>query len=511
MAYRYDYGALMSANKTNNNFKPLSEVAGTADHTNYATSLLEAKGLTVGTTATDNVLSNLPALQNDSQVELAQNIASLSKSDTAVARGDKWGGSDDTMGKSWLEAVVAGTADVSGGNILQQVNQLYEKGFGRGADTEGLTYWGGQGQHGGQSIQDIAKHFLASEEATYRTGYSENYGRDADESGLVYWMSEGQAGGDTDIQTLQDLSTSGIDFSADSSGEFNRILSHRGDDKEQRETSVRDRLSSELGLHSTDAQRLADTSLHGADGVAGTDDDIFTDASEADVYRMMASGDLGAQEVADKVRMQTAASHMGDYGGGLKDKGATNIHRMLANQEMGTVSGDGDWISDPLTLAKTSADYLPNVQHEYDEDGNIISTTESNVWSLLKPGTQDYGPEDPNKPEVPELPDGPGDGPGDGEDDGIVVTNEDVDYTPELTSDVADTSSYGASKDAFDNAAAGIDAPLQDMMIRNAQTMGVGGSAEGVRLKRSKKFKAGESALGTKQLGRQLQLKSLNI
>jgi len=49
------------------------------------------------------------------------------------------------------------------------------------------------------------------------------------------------------------------------------------------------------------------------------------------------------------------------------------------------------------------------------------------------------------------------------------------------------------------------------MMIRNAQTMGVGGSAEGVRLKRSKKFKAGESALGTKQLGRQLQLKSLNI
>ena len=49
------------------------------------------------------------------------------------------------------------------------------------------------------------------------------------------------------------------------------------------------------------------------------------------------------------------------------------------------------------------------------------------------------------------------------------------------------------------------------MMIRNTGQMGVGGSAEGVRLKRSKKFKAGESALGTKQLGRQLQIKSLNI
>ena len=107
-------------------------------------------------------------------------------------------------------------------------------------------------------------------------------------------------------------------------------------------------------------------------------------------------------------------------------------------------------------------------------------------------------------------PDG-GDGGDGGTDDGIVVTNEDVDYTPELTSDVEDTSSYGTSKAAFDNAAAGIDAPLQDMLIRNSQMMGVGGSAEGVRLKRSKKFKAGESALGTKQLGRQLQLKSLNI
>ena len=87
----------------------------------------------------------------------------------------------------------------------------------------------------------------------------------------------------------------------------------------------------------------------------------------------------------------------------------------------------------------------------------------------------------------------------------------DSNYTPEVTSDVTDTSSYGESKAAFDNAAAGIDAPLQDMMIRNAATANVGGSAEGVRLKRSKKFKSGQTALGTKQLGRQLQLTSLNI
>ena len=476
MVYRYDYGSLIKTNpQANNNFKPLSEVKGTTDYTNFATSLLEAKGITAGTDAANNFISTAEAdtySGSPTQLSTFQNLAGLSESDTAVARGDKWGGSDDTMGKSWLENIVSGATDTS--NIT--VEDLYQTGFGRASDQEGLDYW----TSSGQSIQDIAKSFVASEEATYRTGYHEAYGRDADQAGLDYWMTSG-----------------GTEHhgASDTSADFSRILSHRGDDKEQKETTVRDRLSSELGLHSTDAQRNADASLDmDGDGVA----DIFTDASEADVYRMMKSGDLGASEVADKVRMQTAASAMGDYGGGVDDVGATGIHRMLANQEMGSVDSSGKWQSDAGTLAKTSADYLPDIQHEYDEDGNIISTTESNVWSLLKPGTQDYtDPTDPTDPEDP--------------DDGIVVTNEDVEYTPPLTSDVEDTSTYGKSKEAFDNAAAGIDAPLQDMLIRNSQMMGVGGSAEGVRLKRSKKFKAGESALGTKQLGRQLQLKSLNI
>ena len=44
MVYRYDYGSLIKTNpQANNNFKPLSEVKGTTDYTNFATSLLEAK------------------------------------------------------------------------------------------------------------------------------------------------------------------------------------------------------------------------------------------------------------------------------------------------------------------------------------------------------------------------------------------------------------------------------------------------------------------------------------
>jgi hypothetical protein len=483
----------MSANTTNNNFKPLSEVAGTQDFSNQALALLEAKGLTSDqvTPFIDSAVTGA----GDSTVAAMQNLAKLTGEQTAVARGDTWGGSDDTMGKSWLEKIVSGDLDTS--NI--SVEDLYQTGFGRASDADGKEYWD-EKFSGGTSIQDIAKSFIASEESNIRTGYHDAYGRDADQSGLAYWMDH------TGQDDYTGAGTAGHN-EFDASDMFKRIVA----DSSTAETNVRQKLSDELGLHSSDAQRNADASLDtDGDGVA----DVFTDASEADVFRMMKSGDLGASEISDKVRMQTAASHMGDYGGGVNDVGATNIHRMLANQEMGTVVSEatGDkWVSDPTTLAKTSDDYLPDIQHEYDEDGNITKTTESNVWSLLKPGTQDYGPEDPNKPEVPELPDDPGDDPGDGEDDGIVVTNEDVNYTPELTSDVADTSSYGASKDAFDNAAEGVDAPLQDMMIRNTGEMGVGGSAKGVRLKRSKKFKAGESALGTKQLGRQLQLKSLNI
>jgi len=460
MAYRYDYGALMSANKTNNNFKPLSEVQGTPDHTNYATALLESKGLTVGTTDTDNVLSNLPALQNDSQVELAQNIANLSESDTAVARGDKWGGSDDTMGKSWLEKIVAGDVDTS--NI--SVEDLYTQGFGRASDQEGSDYW----TSSGQSIQDIAKSFVGSEEATYRTGYHENYGRDADQAGLDYWMTSG-----------------GTEHhgASDTSADFNRVLTATGAN-EQKETSVRNLLSSELGLHSTDDQRAADTSLAG----------VFTDASEEDVFRMMQSGDFGAAELAEIVRMQKAAAHMGDFGGGPEDAGATNIHRILSKLEL----------DNPALKNLTADDYKPKITKTLDAEGNLVSREESNVWSLLKPNTQ-TGIVTVNKPEVETKPivETP--------DDTITATNVDVDYMPELHSDVEDTSTYGQSKDAFDSDAAGIDAPLQDMMIRNTGAMTVGGSAEGVRLKRSKKFKSGESALGTKQLGRELQIKSLNI
>ena len=98
MPYNYNYSALVNADPAVNNFKPLSDVQNTADYNNMATALLEAKGLTAGTAAANAFLASANAAAGDSQVAGFQNLAGLTEEETAEARGDKWGGSDDTLG-----------------------------------------------------------------------------------------------------------------------------------------------------------------------------------------------------------------------------------------------------------------------------------------------------------------------------------------------------------------------------------------------------------------------------
>ena len=108
MAYRYGYNTLLGSKTTDTNFKPINEILSDTEsneaYTNMATALLEQKGLIAGT---DEFNQFLPLKNTTSAVAGLQNIANLTEADTAEARGDVWGGSD-TMGKSFLEAVVAG-------------------------------------------------------------------------------------------------------------------------------------------------------------------------------------------------------------------------------------------------------------------------------------------------------------------------------------------------------------------------------------------------------------------
>ena len=109
-------------------------------------------------------------------------------------------------------------------------------------------------------------------------------------------------------------------------------------------------------------------------------------------------------------------------------------------------------------------------------------------------GTDGWRPDIPTKPTLP-LP--------------LPVDRKDINYMPNVSSDVKDTSGYGAAKTQFDQA---VTASAPD--IRTAQGQAgqrfTGTSAQGVRMKRSKASRMG-TIRGTKQLGREQQIKSLNI
>ena len=136
----------------------------------------------------------------------------------------------------------------------------------------------------------------------------------------------------------------------------------------------------------------------------------------------------------------------------------------------------------------------------------ITAELKADPWSLYKPQGEGPGGDPTGDPPggYPPVGDPPGGDPPGGDPP-----------PPEKPPDLKpkDHSPYEDKKNIFTNTATKIkdNLPQADMSIRNSAYMKAGGSAKGVRLKRSKKFKSGESSLGTKQLGRQLQIKSLNI
>jgi hypothetical protein len=126
-----------------------------------------------------------------------------------------------------------------------------------------------------------------------------------------------------------------------------------------------------------------------------------------------------------------------------------------------------------------------------------------NNWAAPIPGVTDgdtgtgqegWRPEIPTKPTKPTP---------------LPVDRKDINYMPNISSDVQDTSGYGQAKTQFDQA---ITAAAPD--IRTAQGQAgqrfTGTSAKGVRMNRSKASRLG-TIRGTKQLGREQQTKSLNI
>ena len=91
----------------------------------------------------------------------------------------------------------------------------------------------------------------------------------------------------------------------------------------------------------------------------------------------------------------------------------------------------------------------------------------------------------------------------------LPVDRKDINYMPNVSSDVQDTSGYQAAKQQFDDSTITSPAIQQAAQGQTGQRF-TGTSAKGVRMKRSKASRMG-TIRGTKQLGREQQTKSLNI
>ena len=191
---------------------------------------------------------------------------------TAEERGDVWGASDDSSGKSFLAAQESSTQVKSDDwqTNAQLISNLYTEGFGREADTEGLKYWTDELSSGKMSYADIAKSFGVSEEAGIRDAYHQEYGRDADDAGLQYWLAH-EDGATAAQRTIQDAGTL--------------------------ETQLRKEYADKLGQFSNEADRQANIAAGG----------IWTDVQEGG-YKNLDWRDFEQSQLTGKTDAEKIAS-----------------------------------------------------------------------------------------------------------------------------------------------------------------------------------------------------------
>ena len=220
---------------------------------------------------------------------------------SATDRGDLWGadvseGGDAMRGRSYLEHIAAGnyTQSMTGSSgstiglpafIPPTITDLYQKGFGREADVEGLNYWQGR-LSGGMSIAKIAESFLASDEAEVRDVYHRQYGRDelgfnqSGQSHVNYWVetNDEAVSGESDAEAFERIITyRGEDLDGD--GTITADERNRSRYNVMGETMVRDDLQNIMGQVSNEANRSGNP--------------FFTDATNTDVQRYVDHIDEG--------------------------------------------------------------------------------------------------------------------------------------------------------------------------------------------------------------------------
>ena len=502
------YEGYQSQNK--GSFVDLSTLtAGTADYnaalsavTENIIGLFEQKGITrsqaQASDAYKNMLATAKAGNTKDALQAAATAVTSAEAADEGGRGDIWGasvaeGGDINKGKSFFKIdPTTGKSTVSDDTTIQD---LYTQGFGDTVgeiDAEGLQYWterlAGTGGHGeAMTIQEIAQSFAESEEANIRDAYHEQYGRDVDDAGLAYWM--GVSGAQDATQTSAGA--------YDATQLVKDSLKARGE-HEQTETSIRDWGADKLGQMSNKDWRS---------------DTYFTDMESTQVADWVKAIDQDKTMTLDDVkakiteRAEIMDAHNVFNVDDWDEDGAqpTGMGQFASLKEIQTHIDSGDSLYDlKKRLGAETWALLTHEKFKDPDDFKDFDFSKPINWNL---GSTTPKPTDPSQgisppdwrptPTKPELP------------TPLPVDKRHIDYKPNVSSDVQDTSGYGQAKTQFDQA---ITAAAPD--IRTAQGQAgerfTGTSAKGVRMKRSKASRMGTIG-GTKRLGREQQTQSLNI
>ena len=543
--------------------------AGTADYnkaldaiTNNIVGLFEQKGITAAQAKASGDYQALidKAKAGDTKGAFQGAAAAVT---SAEDRGDLWGasaseGGDAMKGKSFFDNVSDTTT----------IQDLYTQGFGDTVgeiDAEGLQYWedrlAGTGGHGeAMSIEEIAASFAASDEAQLRDAYHSQYGRDADASGLDYWLesNDESATGTSDVANfLNAVTYKGEDQDGDGIVSAEERLTSKY--VVQDETKVRDDLQNIMGqvsneenkknnpfytaANNADVQRYMDhIAASGGDAIdATTGERIAGVGNQGASYdnALFTNTHIGYRGLTQDALNQGDVDDFGDVATGMGRFGTAAEQKAYMDAHMGGDSGDLAAAQASGTFGRTTADSKSYGQGVFSDvmdktwgaltDEKVKTLDDYVPWDVFKPdghkltrkdagdllmeqnhdfwkGKMSSKPETPKgssgddwrpTPITPDLP------------TPLPVDRKDINYMPNVSSDVQDTSGYGAVKTQFDQA---VTAAAPD--IRTAQGQAgqrfTGTSAKGVKMKRSKASRMG-TIRGTGQLGREQQTKSLNI
>ena len=492
---------------TTGNFVELDDIAAADPNDprrvafeNQVTAIMEQKGLLAS--QAQQYVAN--AYAQGTTLDALKHTAQ--QTGTAEERGDVWGASDDTKGKSFL----ASQENVTGGSAAM-ISNLYTEGFGREADADGLAYWTDKLESGDMSYADIAKSFGVSEEAQIRDVYHQEYGRDAADAGLQYWMKH-QDGGAAAQATIQDAGTL--------------------------ETELRQEYADKLGQFSNEADRQANIAAGGfwTDVQEGGYADL--DWSDYKQTGIDAATGMAIQQGGTTVEQAANYTGLAKFQDAILNPGT--VTSSFTGGQIQTLDDVKDILGRREDIMTTSSTYdkddaeggsgigriftLEEMEpwlHESKDLNDLATKLGAEKWALLTKELRKVpGPDGPiigqpiydpganpderdtnrntlsNDYQVPVPPDYQSP-------DLANVSRTEVDYMPDLDGTVPNRPLRKLDSSVTT-------APQQ--AVRKQGAFVAGTSAQGVRRRQSSAARSGRSAMGTKQLARNnMQIKSLNI